>query len=218
LATQAIVTVEETSKAERAKQIAVIQAMAEAEVKRALGEGEAAKAKGLAEAALAKVRGEAQARIETAEKEAEAVERLALATAARGAADAEARRKMIEAENALAMKFVLRDVAIKAIETMPNLARELMEPAKAITEIKILQTGASNAGQLSASQPVGMVSPILKTILEAGAAYPLLRELMRFADVDGSKLSEKAKTALAELGGQIDKAMKEPKELPAAAE
>jgi hypothetical protein len=91
-----------------------------------------------------------------------------------------------------------------------------MEPAKAITEIKVLQTGGASAGQLSASQPVGMMSPILKTILEAGAAYPLLRELMRFAEVDGSKLSDKAKGALAQLGGQIETAMKDTKELPPA--
>jgi len=214
-ARQAITTVEETARAERAKQIAVIQAAAEAEVKRALGEGEAAKARGLAEAALAKVRGEAQARLEAAEKEAEALERLAQATVARGAAEADARRKMVEAENVLAMKFVLRDVALRAIETLPSLARELMEPAKAITEIKVLQTGgvgASGAG-VSSSQPVGMMSPILKTLLEAGAAYPLMKELMSFAQVDGAKLGERARGAIAELGGQIEAVMND-NELP----
>ena len=36
---------------------------------------------------------------------------LANAVAAKGTAEAEARRKMVEAENALALKFVLRDVA-----------------------------------------------------------------------------------------------------------
>jgi len=187
-----------------------------------MGAGEAAKATGLAEAALAKVRGEAQARVETAGKEAEALERLAQATVVRGAAEAEARRKMIEAENAVAMKFILRDVAMKAIETMPHLARELMEPAKAITEIKVLQTGGmggGSAGQLSSSQPMGMMSPILKTILEAGAAYPLLRELMSFAQVDGSKLTDKARGAIAELGGQLEEVMKDAgdrRELPPA--
>jgi flotillin len=220
-AMQAIITVEETAKAERDKQIAVIRAEAEAEVKRAMGAGEAAKATGLAEAALAKVRGEAQARVETAEKEAEALERLAQATVVRGAAEADARRKMIEAENEVAMKFILRDVALKAIETMPDLARELMEPAKAITEIKVLQTGGMGGGatgaQISGNQPMGMMSPILKTILEAGAAYPLLRELMSFAQVDGSKLTAKARGALAELGGEIDTVMNEQKELPPAA-
>jgi hypothetical protein len=39
---------------------------------------------------------------------------LANAVAHKGEAEAEARRKMVEAENALALKFVLRDVALKA--------------------------------------------------------------------------------------------------------
>jgi flotillin len=214
-ARQAIVTVEETARAERAKQIAVIQAEAEAEVKRALGEGEAAKAKGMAEAALSKVRGEAQARVEAANKEAEALERLAQATIARGAAEAEARRKMVEADNQLAMKFVLREIALKAIETMPAIARELMEPAKAITEIKVLQTngGVMGAGaQMGGGQPMGMMSPILKTILEAGAAYPLMRELMSFAQVDSAKLSDKARGVIAELGSELEAVVKEPTE------
>ena len=43
------------------------------------------------------------------------------------------------------------------------------------------------------------MSPILKSILEAGAAYPLLRELISFAKVDGEKLSEKAQAALEDL-------------------
>jgi hypothetical protein len=44
---------------------------------------------------------------------------------------------------------------------------------------------------------------VLKTILEAGAAYPLLRELMSFAQVDKTKLTEKAKEALGELTQEL---------------
>ena len=47
------------------------------------------------------------------------------------------------------------------------------------------------------------MSPVLKTILEAGAAYPLLRELMSFAQVDKNKLTEKAKTAIGELTQEL---------------
>ncbi len=51
------------------------------------------------------------------------------------------------------MKFILRDVALKAIETMPDLARELMEPAKAITEIDLgrARPGASGLAGVSAA-------------------------------------------------------------------
>ena len=82
-----------------------------------------------------------------------------------------------------------------------------MEPAKAIREIKVLQTGGF--GGANGSQPaLGVMSPILKSVLEAGAAYPLLRELMSFAKVDGDKLSEKAQGALSELSGELGSILK----------
>ena len=78
---------------------------------------------------------------------------------------------------------------------MPELARELMTPAKAIREIRVLQTGGFGAATADGARPaLGAMSPMLKSILEAGAAYPFLRELMSFAKVDGDKLSEKAQT------------------------
>jgi len=194
-ARQSIVTVEETAKAEREKQIAVIQAQAEAEVKAALAEGEAQKARGLAQAAL----NEAEGRALAAEKQAEAITILAEATARKGEADAQVRRKMVDAENQTSLKFVMRDVALKAIETMPSLARELMAPANHISEIRVLQTGN---GSSSNGQPMGMASPILKTILEAGAAYPMVKELMQFAQ--NEKLPEKAKGMLGELTSELD--------------
>jgi uncharacterized membrane protein YqiK len=217
-AKQAIVTVEETAKAERERQIKVIEALAQAEVTRALAEGEAGKAQALAEAALNEARGRAsvvqaeagaeaeklriaaQAKADAANKEADAIAVLAEAIARRGIAEAEARRKLVEAENAQALKFVLRDVALKAIETMPTLAKELMEPARHISEIKVLQTGGSNGS--NGGGPLGTSSPILKTILEAGAAYPIMRELVGFAQQQG--VGSKAKDLLGELGAELE--------------
>ena len=133
---------------------------------------------------------------------------LANALAEKGAAEAEVRRKMIEAENALGLKFVLRDVALKALEQMPELARELMTPASAIREIKVLQTGGFGGNGSDGRPALGAMSPILKSVLEAGAAYPLLRELMSFAKVDGDKLSERAQGVLNELSGDLGKILK----------
>ncbi len=61
--------------------------------------------------------------------------------------------------------------------------------------------------QVGSSQPMGVMRPILKTILEAGAAYPLLRELMSFAQVDKAKLTEGAKAAIGSLGTELTQAM-----------
>ncbi len=186
-AKQSITTVETTAKAERQKTIEVIAADAEASRQKIAAEASAV-------AAL---------------KDAEAMVTMANAVAKKGEAEAEARRKMVEAENALALKFVLRDVAFRAIDRMPELARELMEPAKAIREIKVLQTGGFAGGGNGASQPMlGAMSPVLRSILEAGAAYPLLRELMQFAKVDGKTLTDKAQAALDDLSTEIGDILK----------
>jgi uncharacterized membrane protein YqiK len=185
-AKQSITTVETTAKAEREKTMQVIAADAEAEKQKIA----------------------AEARATAALKEAEAMVTIANAVAQKGAAEAEARRKMVEAENALALKFVLRDVVYKALEQMPEVARELMEPAKAIREIKVLQTSGMG-GTNGAGQPMlGAMSPVLKSILEAGAAYPLLRELMSFAKTDGKALTEKAQSALDDLTTEIGDILK----------
>ena len=222
-----------------AKQIAVIQSQeqqARAEAAKAIALAEEEKAKQsietvettaqadrhkvqqiiAAEAAASQQTIAAEAKAVSALKEAEAMITIATAMAKKGAAEAEARRKLVEAENAVALKFVLRDVALKAIDTLPQVARELMEPAKAIREIKVLQTGGFSGGSGAGSgQPMlGTMSPVLKSILEAGAAYPLLRELMTFAKVDADKLSDKAQSALEELSTEIGGILKTEEDKP----
>jgi hypothetical protein len=95
-----------------------------------------------------------------------------------------------------------------------------MAPAKAITEIKVLQTGGFNAGGNAApdgSRPaLGAMSPILKSILEAGAAYPLLREIMSFAQTDGGKLTASVQSALGELTAELKAVLKKEERAPAS--
>jgi flotillin len=192
-AKQAIVTVETTAKAEREKAIQVIAAQAEAEVKRALAEAQAA----------------------VAEKEAEATVLRANAKAHQGEVEAQVRRKLLDAENAISARVVMRDIVLKALEVAPEVTRELMSPAKAISEIKVLQTngvGGQQGVAASGTAPaLGAMSPVLKTILEAGAAYPLMRELMSFAQVDHNKLTDKAKAAIGELTQELEIVAEAPK-------
>lgn len=259
-AMQGIITVEETAKANREKQIAIIkseeaaqqskiaadrdaykirleaetraasvkaQAEGEASAKRAQADGEVAKAQGSArvqqlgaEAQANMVRTEAQAEADririsseakatAALQEAAAIKALAEATQKRGEADAEAKRRMLEAENQVATKFLLRDVAMKALSVLPEVTRELMAPASAISEIKVLQlqgmggNGGSNGDGNGHSTTFGAASPILKTILEAGAAYPLLREMMAFSQVDTGSLAEKARELINSMPAEL---------------
>lgn len=258
-AAQGIITVEETAKANREKQIAIIkseeaaqqskiaadrdayklrleaetraaavkaQAEGEASAKRAQAEGEIAKAQGsaraqetVAEAAANVMRTEAQAEADrvrisaeakaaAAAQDAAAIKAMAEAIQKRGEAEAEAKRRLLEAENQVATKFLLRDVALKALDVLPEVTRELMEPAKAISEIKVLQLqgtsgGAANGEGNGHAPAFGAASPILKTILEAGAAYPLLREMMAFSQVDTDKIADKARDFLGTLPDEV---------------
>jgi uncharacterized membrane protein YqiK len=163
-----------------------------------------------AQAEADRVRISSEARAMAAQQEAEALKVLAEATVAKGEAEAEARRKLLEAENVVAQKFLLRDVALKALDVLPAVTRELMSPAKAISEIKVLQMNGMNTsgengtnGTSSNGNAFGVASPVLKTILEAGAAYPLLREMMQFSQVDGDKLATKARALLGALPNEL---------------
>jgi uncharacterized membrane protein YqiK len=204
-------------KLEAETQAAIVKAHAEggAAAKRAEAEGEVAKAQGLAKARELDAQASAnvmrlgsEAKATAAAQEAQGLISLADATQKRGEAEADARRKMVEAENSVSTKFLLRDVAIKALDVLPAVARELMTPARAISEIKILQLqggpGSGGTNSENGSNPLGNVaSPILKTILEAGAAYPLMREMMSFAQVDGQMLADKARSFLNTLPAEL---------------
>ncbi len=222
-AKQAILTVEATAKAEREKEIAAIEAAAKAEVERQLAEGQIARARGeagvvqaAAEARANERRAAAQAEADThlviaeakaeaAAREARAIRELAEAEATRLERQADARKKLVEAENAVSDKLVLRDVAVKALEVLPDVTRELMSPAAKISEIKVLQTNGLGLGGGSANGmgALGGMSPILKTIMEAGAAYPLVRELMSFGGVDAGKVEGEVKKLLGSLGTEV---------------
>jgi uncharacterized membrane protein YqiK len=261
-AMQGIITVEETAKANREKDIALIkaeedaqksriaaereafklkleaetraaavkaQAEGEAAAKRAQAEGEIARAEGVAksqqlqaeasgsvvrvqaQAEADRVRISAEARATSAAQDAAAITALAEAALRKGEAEAEAKRRLVEAENAVSTKFLLRDVAMKALDVLPAVTAELMSPAKAISEIKVLQlqgmgsSGSNGDGANGHSGSFGAASPILKTIMEAGAAYPLLREMMAFTQTDTEKLAGMAKSFLSTLPAELQR-------------
>lgn len=197
-AKQGIVTVEETAKANREKVIAIIKAEEEAQQSRIAAEREAYRLKL-----------EAETRAKAAAQEAAAMTTLAEASLRRGEAEARARQLQIEAENAVSTTFVMRDVALKALEVLPSVTRELMAPARAIGEIKVLQVqgagigAGGEAGQGGQAGAFGAYSPVLKSILEAGAAFPLLKEMLRFAQVEPGKLAAHAGAALARLPEEV---------------
>ncbi|GBD27133.1 Inner membrane protein YqiK [bacterium HR30] len=186
--------------AKRAKEIAVLLKEVERlaqETARLQSEAE----KEAAEQAVVSVKEKAQAErakeialihalreLEVAERRAQTAERLARARRAEGEAEAYAVLKMREAENALADKLIVRELARALIDRAPEIVAELMAPAKQIESIRVLDIhglGTDSGGDASG------VAGVLSAFLRSSAALPLLREILDFAGVDRDKVVTK---------------------------
>jgi uncharacterized membrane protein YqiK len=164
----------------------------------------------------------ASARAEAAQQEAVALRALAEAEAARATAMAHARRHEVEAENAVSKELLVRDVALEMIRTLPAVTKELMSPAQKISEIKVLHTGgfgggSSNGNGSLGAGPLGAISPILSTVMQAGAAYPVLRELMAFGGIKPEAIVSELKGLLSSEAKGSSEAKASPEVTKAAA-
>lgn len=127
--------------------------------------------------------GHALREVEVTTKKAEAMERLALAKMKDGEAEAHARKHLREADNTIEPKVISRDILLSLIEKSPQLVGELMAPPKQIDSIKILDVhGLSGAGGGNGGDSA--VGKVIGAFLNAGAALPLLKELLDFAKVE----------------------------------
>jgi uncharacterized membrane protein YqiK len=158
-ASQAVLTVQEKAKAERAKEVALIAALQEVEV---------------------------------AERRLQAVSQLSQSRRVEGEAEAYARSKIREAENLIDPKIIYRDILSGLIEKSPQILAELMAPAKSIDSIKVLNIhGMGLATNGSAEDSNAVVSGVTRAFLEAGAALPLLKEILAFTQGSGEDLVNK---------------------------
>ena len=179
LATQKVLTVEKTQEAERERQVVVIAQKAESE-KDQIGKQIAA------DASAYEVMRRAKAEADAAEMQANAIERLAKARLAEASARAEGERKLIEARNAQRNEVLMQDAVMRLADKMPEIVREMMKPAEKITEMKVLNITGLGGGDGKDSSPVGS---IVRSFLQAGAALPMFKEMLRLADVDPEKVS-----------------------------
>jgi uncharacterized membrane protein YqiK len=178
-AAQQVLTVEKTEEAERQRQVIVIG-------QRADSEKDQIEKQIAADADAYEIKVRAAARLEAAENEAQAIERLAKAKLADAEAVAAGEQRLIEARNAMKNEVIIQDVLANLAERMPAIVAELMKPAEKISDMRVLNisgmggTGADGGN----SSPVG---GILKSFLEAGAALPMFKEMLRMANVDPDK-------------------------------
>jgi uncharacterized membrane protein YqiK len=130
--------------------------------------------------------------LEIAELRAKAIERLAEARVREGEAEAQVKYKMREAENVLDTKFVVKDVVEEFIKNAPTIFKELMEPARNIESIRVLNINGAGLGAGNHGEGGGdTVSKVISAVISASAILPLVTEAMKFSKMDGDEIVRK---------------------------
>jgi uncharacterized membrane protein YqiK len=145
-----------------------------------------------------KIRAKAEA--DAAEMQATSITRLAEAHREAGLKEAEVLRQKNAAANSKSREILLQEAVLALIQSAPEMLRELVKPAEKIAEIKVLNLGGlgggggalgsnGNGASAGSSFPLlgGALGPITKSIIEASAVLPMLKEVMRFTDADKLK-------------------------------
>lgn len=147
---------------------------------------------------------EAEAMAAAADMQAVSITKLAEANREAGLKEAEVLREKNAAANSKSKEILLQEAVLSLIQSAPAMLRELVKPAEKIAEIKVLQVGGALGGGAGAAGGAGAgaqlpllggaLGPVTKSIIEASAVLPMLKEVMKFTDAD------KLKTAFAEMG------------------
>jgi uncharacterized membrane protein YqiK len=218
-ADQEVITVGQVAEAERQKQVAIVAAQRAAEQQKiatdveaykkridaeAVARAQEASATGAAEAIKIRAKAEADA----AEMQALSITKLAEANREAGLKEAEVLRQKNAAANSKSKEILLQEAVMMLVQGAPAMLRELVKPAEKIAEIKVLQLGGAlgasgsngNGASAGISLPLlgGALGPVTKSIIEASALLPMLKEVMKFTDADKLKA---VMTSLGEPGG-----------------
>ena len=175
-----VLTVEAIEEAERNSRIALIRAEQEADEERISKER-------LANAEAYAVIEAAKAEREAAVLRAEAQKTLAEALLVEAKAKAEGEEALIEAKNSADQRILNNEALLKLIQSLPEVTGELMKPAEQIESIRILDLGGNGGGNGASG---GNVGKIFGSILQAGAALPMLKEVLNFGGVNAQDLAK----------------------------
>ena len=175
-----VLTVEAIEEAERNSRIALIRAEQEADEERISKER-------LANAEAYAVIEAAKAEREAAVLRAEAQKTLAEALLVEAKAKAEGEEALIEAKNSADQRILNNEALLKLIQSLPEVTGELMKPAEQIESIRILDLGGNGGGNGASG---GNVGKIFGSILQAGAAVPMLKEVLNFGGIDTQDLAK----------------------------
>lgn len=173
-----VLTAEAVEEAERQSQIALIRAEQEADEERIAKERDA-------DAEAYAVVKTAKAELEAAEVKAQAQRILAEALLVEAKAKADGEEASIAAKNQADSKVLVSDAILALVEVLPEVTNELMKPAERIESIRVLDLGNGSNGNGSNG-----MNRILSSIVNAGAAVPLFKEIVGFSDLDTEKIAQ----------------------------
>lgn len=190
-AEQNVYLVEQKAEAARNKEVALIEQAMDSE-KEQLSKQIAADAEAY------EIMKHAEARLSAADMEAKAKERLAAAILVEAEARAKGQEQMIAAKNTTQSEVLFQEAILAFIEQAPELMREAMKPAEKISDIRVINmtggNGGSGGGAQDANNPTNR---IVSSIMEAGAALPMFKELLRAANIDSDRsLTDLARSAV----------------------
>ena len=173
-----VLTAEAVEEAERQSKIALIRAEQEADEVR-ISKERAADAEAYAVVEAAK------AALEAAQVQAQAQKILAEALLVEAKAQAVGEEASIAAKNQADPKVLVSDAILALVESLPEVTTELMKPAEHIESIRVLDLGNGGNGNGSNS-----MNRILSSIMNAGAAVPLFKEIVGFSGLDTEKIAQ----------------------------
>ena len=191
-----VLTAEAIEEAERQSKVALIRAEQEADEERITKERVAdAEAYAVVEAA--------KADLEAAEVKAQAQRILAEAFLVEAKAKADGEEASIAAKNQADSKVLVSDAILALVESLPEVTSELMKPAERIDSIRVLDLGGGGNGNGSNS-----MNRVLSSIVNAGAAVPLLKEIVSFSGLDTEKIAQTVRdyTSNVKLDTKVDSA------------
>ncbi|MFL9995360.1 Uncharacterized membrane protein YqiK, contains Band7/PHB/SPFH domain [Burkholderia sp. GAS332] len=180
-AEQLVETTRRTAEADRAKQVALIEAAQEAETN------------------AVHVTTQARAEREAAQMQATAIVELAEAARKKGLAEAEAQRALNDAINALSSDQASLKFKLALLQALPGVIQQTVEPMKAIEGIKIIQVdglnrSASNGSSDGVSGPVSghngnnLAEQAMSAALSYRAHAPLIDSLLNEVGLSGGSL------------------------------
>ncbi len=215
-AAELVTTARETERADRDKQIELIEARKKAEMQ-AIGlvvAAEAEKRAALDRAEAVRTEAEATAsrrRIE-AEGAADAEKLEAAAKQVSYAVEAEGQRAVNEAANQLSIDQIAMQLRMKLIEALPEIIAQSVKPLENIDGIKIIQMdglhavpGSAGTGTGQAAGDASLSDQIVASALKYRTQAPLLDAMLKEVGLEGGDLNKLAQSLAAQGKGEEGK-------------